>query len=171
MLHGSSILCKALSKKYIWLKVLPRIAFWVSWSWSSRCINSSWYRISILLFITDFISLSFTQLNQLVKVRAAASRTSREASSKRFRTSAKEQIYNQSSLLTEKLSFYFYFKAQIYFVITEIVVAFIYVTSFCLLNLWNTCIFFLKACIGLLLDCFLKVNYVVKILKYIYEII
>lgn len=41
------------------------------------------------LFIADFTSLSFKHLNQSVKVWAAASRTSADASSRRFKTSEK----------------------------------------------------------------------------------
>lgn len=77
--------------KNIWLKFLPRIAFWRFSSGSSRCTNSSWYRNSTWPSIEDFTSLSFKHLNQLTKVWAAASRTSHEASSRRFKTSEKEQ--------------------------------------------------------------------------------
>lgn len=86
------------------LKVLPRTAVWVFWSGSSRCISSSWYRNSTWLSIADFTSLSFKDLNQWVKVWAAARRTSHEASSRRFRTSGKEHKHTQTARWTAQLS-------------------------------------------------------------------
>lgn len=93
--------------KNTWLKFLPRTAFWRFSSGSSRCIKSSWYRNSTWPSIEDFTSLSFKHLNQLAKVWAAASRTSHEASSRRFKTSENEHINNQKALWTEELAFAF----------------------------------------------------------------